>query len=183
MSLLDAPHADVRKMAALALGLVGETSCVTALAACLRDTDPVVNQMAEHALWTLWFRAGRADAHQRVLEGTRYMNARQFESAEECFSTAIEFDPTYAEAYNQRSLARYLMDNYRLSVEDAQKTVQLMPMHFGAWSGMGHCHAHLGRPAKALECYHRALAINPYLTCIQQIVEELEGAATLPGEF
>lgn len=173
-SLLDSGHDDARKLATLALGLIGDVHCVTALATQLRDSDPMVNQMAEHALWTIWFRAGACSAHQRVLEGTRLMNSRQFEAAEEAFCEAISLDPVYAEAYNQRALARYLMENYRLSVEDGEKTVQLMPMHFGAWSGMGHCYAHLGQRSRALDCYHRALSVNPYLHCIRQIVRELE---------
>jgi tetratricopeptide (TPR) repeat protein len=180
-SLLHSGHNDARKLATLALGLTGGVHCVTALATQLRDDDPMVNQMAEHALWTIWFRAGKCPAHQRVLEGTRLMNARRFEEAEDAFCQAIELDPVYAEAYNQRSLARYLMENYRLSVQDAEKTVQLMPMHFGAWSGMGHCYAHLGQRVRALECYHRALAINPYLHCIGQIIEELEAPRPRPG--
>lgn len=182
LPLLESAQPDVRKMAALALGLIGGIHCVTALAGALKDSDPIVNQMAEHALWTLWFRAGRADAHQRVLEGTRYLNGRQLESAEQCFTQAIEFDPTYAEAYNQRSLARYLMENFKLSLEDGLKTVQLMPMHFGAWSGMGHSHAHLHQAEQALRCYHRALDINPYLNCIREIIDELESVRALNEE-
>jgi tetratricopeptide (TPR) repeat protein len=180
-SLLDSGHDDARKLATLALGLVGDVHCVTALATQLRDRDPMVNQMAEHALWTIWFRAGTPSSHQRVLHGTRLMNAKQYEDAEEAFCQAIDLDPVYAEAYNQRSLARYLMENYRLSVEDAGKTVQLMPMHFGAWAGMGHCYAHLGQRSRALECYHRALAVNPYLQCIRQIIHELETPRPRPG--
>lgn len=173
-SLLDSGHTDARKLAALALGLIGDVHCVTALANQLRDGDPMVNQMAEHALWTIWFRAGKCAAHQCVLEGTRRLNHRNYAEAELSFCQAIELDPVYAEAYNQRSLTRYLMENYRLSVEDAQKTVQLMPMHFGAWSGMGHCYAHMGQRSRALDAYRRAVAINPYLSCIRQIIRELE---------
>ena len=180
-SLLDSDHDDARKLATLALGLIGDVHCVTALAAQLHDSDPMVNQMAEHALWTIWFRAGASSAHQRVLQGTRLMNSRQYQDAEEAFSQAIDLDPVYAEAYNQRSLARYLMENYRLSVEDAEKTVQLMPMHFGAWSGMGHCYAHLGQKSRALDCYRRALSINPCLHCIREIIEELEAPRPRPG--
>ena len=154
-----------------------------ALAACLRDPDPVVNQMAEHALWTLWFRAGRADAHQRVLEGTRYMNARQLESAEECFSAAIEFDPR-------------LMPRPIPAQPGTLPDGELPPERGGRPKNRcSLCNA-LWRPGPAWATVMltwdgrrrrwnaiAGLQINPYLTCIQQIVDELESAATLPGEF
>jgi cytochrome c-type biogenesis protein CcmH/NrfG len=48
-----------------------------------------------------------------------------------------------------------------------------MPSHFGAWAGLGHCHAHLGNLGEALESYERALEINPHLSCVREMVSEL----------
>src|SRR5436190_3895627 len=53
---------DVRKVAALALALVGDHTTVRPLAVALHDRDAMVSQMAEHALWTLWFRLGKTRA-------------------------------------------------------------------------------------------------------------------------
>jgi cytochrome c-type biogenesis protein CcmH/NrfG len=49
-----------------------------------------------------------------------------------------------------------------------------MPCHFGAWAGMGHCHAHVGRFKDALAAYRKALAINPHLECLTEACAELE---------
>jgi tetratricopeptide (TPR) repeat protein len=49
-----------------------------------------------------------------------------------------------------------------------------MPCHFGAWAGMGHCHAHLERISEAIECYEKALSINPHLHCIKETIRELK---------
>ena len=59
-------------------------------------------------------------------------------------------------------------------MEDCRRAVEHMPLHFGAWAGMGHCHAHLGRIQEAVECYRRALSINPHLDGIPQAILELE---------
>ncbi len=48
-----------------------------------------------------------------------------------------------------------------------------MPMHCGAWAGMGHCHACLGNTADAIDCYNRARQINPHLECLDDLIEEL----------
>ena len=174
MELLDSPLCDARKLAALALGFVGDRRCVTALANCLKDSDAIVNQMAEHALWTVWFRSGSHEAQEALQRGAELLDGKQYGRAEACFGEAIAFDPTYAEAFNQRSLAGYLLENYAHAADDGEMVIRLMPCHFGAWAGLGHCYAHLGATPRAMECYHHALAINPYLHGIRQIVSEIQ---------
>jgi len=171
--LLQSSDADARKLAALALGFVGDRRSITALASCLKDSDPMVNQMAEHALWTVWFRSGSQEAQERVQRGSDLLSTKQFVLALKEFSSAIDIDPTYAEARNQRALTYYFMEDFMASIEDGQTVVQLMPSHFGAWAGLGHCHAHRGDAHHAVICYRRALGINPFLHCIRQIVSEL----------
>src|SRR4051794_37896471 len=55
-AFLAGEHEDARKVAALALSLVGGKCCLPPLARQLRNDDPIVNQMAEHAMWGIWFR-------------------------------------------------------------------------------------------------------------------------------
>ena len=62
VDLLKCRHCDARKVAALALGLVGGQCCLKPLSEQLKDPDPVVNEMAEHALWSIWFRSGSCAA-------------------------------------------------------------------------------------------------------------------------
>jgi tetratricopeptide (TPR) repeat protein len=38
---------------------------------------------------------------------------------------------------------------------------------------MGHCHAHEGRLPEAINCYQRALEINPHLDGVRQAICEL----------
>lgn len=174
MSLLFCDHADARKVAALSLALVGCKSCIAKLADQLKDPDPMVNQMAEHALWSIWFRSGSCPANHEVCEGTKALNDRKMEKAIQHFCRAIEIDPNFAEAYNQRAITSYLLEKYDQSIDDCRETVRLMPCHFGAWSGMGHCHAHLNQPADTIRCYQKALEINPHLTSLHETLEQLK---------
>lgn len=174
MALLFCEHPDARKVAALALALVGCKSCITKLAAQLKDPDPMVNQMAEHALWSIWFRSGSCPANQEVCRGSKALNRREMDLAIEHFNRAIEIDPTFAEAYNQRAIAAYLLELYDQSIADCKTAVRLMPCHFGAWAGMGHGHTHLNRPADAIRCYQKALEINPHLTSLTEAIEQLK---------
>jgi Tfp pilus assembly protein PilF len=173
VDLLKSRHCDARKVAALALGLAGGKCCVAPLSERLKDPDPVVNEMAEHALWSIWFRSGSCQANHALQRGAMAMEAQDLDAAITHFTKAIEIDPNFAEAYNQRAIARYLAEQWDESIADCQRTVELMPCHFGAWAGMGHCHTHEGRFAEALRCYRKALEINPHLGCLTEACEEL----------
>jgi len=174
MALLSSDNCDARKVAALALALVGTKCCVNALAAQLKHPDPMVNQMAEHALWSIWFRSGTCEANHELCRGTQALNRQGYEEAIAHFSHAIELEPTFAEAYNQRAIVKYLQERYHECLGDCRRAVELMPCHFGAWAGIGHCHAHEGRLLDALDAYRKALSINPHLSGIPQVIRELK---------
>jgi tetratricopeptide (TPR) repeat protein len=173
-ALLKNPSSDVRKVACLALALVGGSCCIKELADQLQHTDPIVNQMAEHALWSIWFRSSTFEANHELCCGTMFLNKKEYDRATHHFSRAIEIDPTFAEAYNQRAIVKYLTERYDESIEDCLRAIERMPCHFGAWSGMGHCYTQQGRFCEALECYSKALEINPHFGGIKQAVTVLK---------
>ncbi len=172
-SLLSCPDCDARKVAALALSLVGRSCCIPAVAERLKDPDPMTNQMAEHALWSIWFRGGSPQANDELARGTQCLSDRKFDCAFKHFGRAIELSPDFAEAYNQRAIAHYLQEKFADSLVDCHHAVRLMPCHFGAWAGIGHCQAHLGNVRDALQAYETALTLNPHLDCIKQAISEL----------
>ncbi|HEX4796697.1 MAG TPA: tetratricopeptide repeat protein [Humisphaera sp.] len=173
VGILNGDDLDARKVAALSLALVGSKCCVKELAKQLTHPDPVVNQMAEHAMWSIWFRCGTSDANHELCRGTKALNRREFDCAIKHFTRAIELDPTFAEAYNQRAITKFLCERYTEAMQDCLEAVERMPCHFGAWAGMGHCYAHEGQLAEAISCYQRALEINPHLDGVRQAICEL----------
>lgn len=173
LSLLDCDQCDARKIAALAMGLVGESACLPALSRKLHDSDPMVVQMAEHAMWQIWFRGGTKDANCALARGAEALNLQQMDKALQQLNRAIAASPDFAEAYNQRAIAHYLGERYEESIADCQRAIQLMPLHFGAYAGMGHSHLALSDLPKALDAYEKALQINPNLDCIRELVHEL----------
>ena len=175
VELLGCSESSAQKVALLAVGLVGGKCCIEEVSRHLKNVDPVVNQLAEHALWSIWLRCGKScEANRAIAQGTHALDRRDFALAITHFDQAISLDPDFAEAYNQRAIARFLMDEYALSACDCRKTVRRMPCHFGAWAGMGHCETHLGRLDEAVNCYAKALEINPHLQGIRQALHELQ---------
>jgi len=166
--------ADVRKVACVVLGLVGDGRCLRCLSRALHDPDPQVNQLAEHALWSVWFRIGEPTAQRQFRSGLTALESDQPSQAVSHFRQAQHSDPTFASAWHQCAIAHYLLDEYVAAIDCCRQAVELTPMHFAALATMGHCYAHLGQFADAAECYRRALTINPRLDGIATALGRIE---------
>jgi tetratricopeptide (TPR) repeat protein len=173
VALLQDKSADVRKVAALALSLVGDKNAIPPIAVALHDSDAMVVQVAEHALWSIWFRIGSPRAVCLVKCGNTHLHHGNYVCAIEKFTQATHEDPTFAEAYNQRAIAQYLCERFDDSIADCKAALSHVPQHFGAMSGMGHCHAHLGQWRLAKHCYRLALAIHPRLEGIEVSLDQV----------
>ncbi len=177
LTLLSCDNCDARKIAALAVGLVGQSCCLPELQRKLLDQDPMVVQMAEHAMWQIWFRGGCDEANKHLARGAEALNRQDIDKAVEYLDRAIRLSPDFAEAYNQRAIAHYLAEQYEASIRDSLHVVELMPMHFGAWSGLGHAYLAMGKLSEATDAYLQALEVNPHLECIAELVQELREQA------
>lgn len=184
--LLKHERADVRRVVAVTLGLVGDGRLSPCLARALHDPDDQVNQMAEHGLWAIWFRSGSAQASGPFRDGVSLLAGERYAEAVRAFDRALDLDRTFAEAFNQRAIARFFLGQFRASIDDCQRTVALLPQHFGAIAGMGHNYVELGELSRALSCYRRALAINPRMSAVAAAIKPLEQrwkSSDLSGQF
>jgi tetratricopeptide (TPR) repeat protein len=176
VELLDTDHLDAKKVAALVLSLIGTDSCLDALARQLKHPDRCLSQMAEHAMWSIWVQVGSEPAKCQFARASMAASNRDLDSAISYFTKAIALDPDFAEAYNQRAMIYYLQERFEESLNDCIAATKLMPLHFGAFAGAGHCHACLGNTAAAIAFYERAKAINPHLECVDDLIRELREA-------
>lgn len=172
--LLTGKCPDAQKVALLTLAWVGDKCCILPLLKQLKSPDEVIHGMAEHALWSIFFRSGTPQANHEVCKGSKLLDAGRFEDADAHFTRAIQLDPTFAEAYNQRAVTNYLRENYRKSLDDCDEAIERMPCHFGAWSGKGHGLLQLGRLHDAADCYRKALELHPHLECISETLAEID---------
>lgn len=173
-SLLVSPNVDVRRVAAVVIGLVGDMSSAPCLLQALQDGDEQVNQMAEHGLWSIWFRSGSPHAAKPFREGVAMLGAEAYQRAVECFEEASRIDPNFGEAYNQCAIAHFFLGTWEPAIAACLKTIKCVPSHFGAICGMGHCYTQAGDLNRALECYRRALKINPRMPAITRACQRIE---------
>lgn len=172
-ALADKADAESRRRGAQVLGEIGVMADVPKLAAALRDTDPVVRAFAENAMWQVWSRSGDAGVDRLFSEGVAQMNASQGEQAVDTFSEIIRRRPEFAEGWNKRATVYYFLGEYKKSLADCDEVMKRNPYHFGALSGYGLIYLQLDQPAKALEYFERALAVNPNLESTRLTIEML----------
>ena len=125
-------------------------------------------------IWLEWSKSGSPAMDLLLKRGRDAMNAGQPGLAIEHLTALIDHAPDFAEGYNARATAYFQTGDLGPSVADIARTLTLNPRHFGALSGLGMIFEELDEPAKALEVYKAALAINPHLGQVKDAVKRLE---------
>jgi tetratricopeptide (TPR) repeat protein len=171
LRLLRSEDVKLRRASVLGLGFIGGMDANAAVASALHDADPLVQMFAADALWEIWFRGGTPEQNETL---------RRAVGQKDTSKSRLELDhlilnaPDFAEAYNQRAIWFFKRGEFSRAVEDCEKTLQLNPYHFGAAAGMGQCLVKLGKSHSALRAYQMALAINPALDHLQEVIRGLE---------
>ncbi len=163
-----------RRAAVQRLAESGTMADLPALAAALRDPDPLVRGFVESAMWSVWSRSGHDEVDRLFAVGVEQMGLRQLDAAVETFSRVIERRPDFAEGWNKRATAYFLLGDYRRSLADCDEVMTRNPYHWGALSGYGMIYMQLDQPSRAIEYLERALAVNPNLDQVAQTIEALK---------
>ena len=143
------------------------------------STDEESAQITQN-IWIEWSKSGSPTMDLLLKRGRDALSAGNPQAAIEHFTALIDHAPDFAEGYNARATAYYQAGELGPSVSDIAKALTLNPRHFGALSGLGQIFEQLNEPAKALEVYKAALAINPHMTDVEDAVKRLE--ADLAGQ-
>ena len=170
-----------RRAATLALGLVADFRSNAVLGRRLIDRDRGVRLLADAAIREVWCRDGTAADQRQVRQVMRRIAAGQCALAIEEASALIDTAPWFAEAWNQRAIAYFQTGKFHRSANDCHQTLEMNPYHFAAAVGMGHCYLEMSDGFAALDCFRRALALNPGLegvraqvACLQRKGDGLE---------
>lgn len=163
------------RAAGFALRLVGSSDAIPALVDALKNNDRGIRFNAEYALWEIWSHSGDDTVDAMLEDGKNLLKNESYQQAVECFTTIIETNPNFAEGYNQRAIAYFMLEEWSQAIRDCKRTILLNPNHFGAFAGMGHVYVRLGKIDEALEAYKQALVINPNLISIAEAVLRLRG--------
>ncbi len=174
LEMLQSPDPGQRQRAAVGLAQAGRMDDVPALLARLRDPDEDVRAIAERAIWVIWSRSGNPQTDALFLEGVAQLNAGQLEAGIATFSRVIAIAPEFAEGWNKRATAYFLVGDLERSLKDCDEVIKRNPQHFGALAGYGQLYMQLDDYERAIEYFKRALAVNPNLDGVEFQVRLLE---------
>lgn len=174
LKAIEHPDPAVRRAAALRLGEVGAMADADGLVARLRDDDAPVRQLAEAALWQIWSRSGDRAIDALFLRGVQQMEAHQLVEAVATFSEVIRRKPAFAEGWNKRATAYYLLGRFELAMHDCDEVLKRNRNHFGALSGYGQMYLALGDPDRAQLYLERALKVNPNMAGVAATIRLIE---------
>ena len=172
-ALANPSDVEAKRGAAKMLAEAGTMADAPALLAALRDADTRVRELAERALWEIWSRSGNDEVDHLLRAGVVEMQHGQLEASVDTFTEVIRRQPDFAEGWNKRATVYYLIGEYLKSAADCDEVLKRNPSHFGALSGYGMIWLRLDEPARALERFEQALAVNPNLDSVRETIDAL----------
>ena len=126
-------------------------------------------------IWGIWTTHPKDQNLTSLLSrGTSFMNSQEYQKAEDIFTTVIELDPKWAEAWNKRATVLYLMGKYQASQDDIDEVLKLEKRHFGALSGQGLVQMKLKNYEKALSSYERVKKIYPSMRSPKIMIPQIK---------
>jgi tetratricopeptide (TPR) repeat protein len=121
----------------------------------------------------LWLQTPSDTAALLMTRAKAAMDAQQVDVALKLLDAVVKLRPDYIEAWNRRATLYYLKNDYTHSLEDIEQVLVREPRHFGALAGLGMIMHDIGDEKRALDAFRKALALNPHLEKVPELVKQL----------
>lgn len=135
--------------------------------------DEASAKHVEARIWALWLQTPSDTAALLMMRAKAAMDAHQMDVALKLLDAVIKLRPDYVEAWNRRATLYYLQNDYMRSLADIEQVLIREPRHFAALAGLGMIMEDLGDDRRALDAFRKALAINPYIDKVPELVKQL----------
>jgi tetratricopeptide (TPR) repeat protein len=135
--------------------------------------DDASAKHVEARIWAQWLHTPSDTAALLMMRAKAAMDAHQMDVAQKLLDAVVKLRPDYVEAWNRRATLYYLRNDYAHSLQDIEQVLVREPRHFGALAGLGMIMQDLGDEKRALDAFRKALAINPHLDKVPELVKTL----------
>jgi tetratricopeptide (TPR) repeat protein len=135
--------------------------------------DEASAKHVEARIWALWMQTPSDTAALLMMRARTAMDAQQMDVALKLLDAVVKLRPDYVEGWNRRATLYYLQNDYAHSLQDIEQVWVREPRHFGALAGLGMIMQDLGDEKRALDAFRKALAVNPHLEKVQELVKTL----------
>ena len=135
--------------------------------------DEASAKHVEARIWALWMQTPSDTAALLMMRAKAAMDAQQMDVALKLLDAVVKLRPDYVEGWNRRATLYYLKNDYAHSLEDIEQVLVREPRHFGALAGLGMIMQDIGDEKRALDAFRKALAVNPHLEKVPELVKSL----------
>src|SRR5258707_5944430 len=135
--------------------------------------DEASAKHVEARIWALWMQTSSDTAALLMVRAKAAMDAQKPEVALKLLDAVVKLRPEYVEAWNRRATLYYMQNDYTHSLKDIEQVLSREPRHFGALAGLGMIMQELGDDRRALDAFRKALAVNPHLERVPELVKTL----------
>lgn len=159
--LLHRGDVELRRAAALALGMLGDDLTLEALGRALSDRDRGVRLASDDSFRSLLIRSAAPVHHQHLLRIMHLNDGDQFEDALASVTTLAKQAPMYAEAHHQMAISYRGLENFAHAQSAYIACLYRCRYHYPAWQGLAKCRLMLGDSEGAIEALQRCCKICP----------------------
>lgn len=152
------------------------------LAELKRERNPQAARQIANSTMATWSDSSSPTVNLLMQWSAKAAAEKRNAAALDFIDQAIILKPDFVGAWNQRATLHFTMGNYKKSVSDIEKVLELEPRHFGAIAGLAGILTERGSKDAALKAWERYLEVFPADREAQEIVaklsEELTGQRT-----
>ncbi len=106
----------------------------------------------------------KTEAAIHLFKGAFYDDKGQYGLAISEYTRAIEINPKYAKAYNNRGINFFYKGQYGQAISEYTKAIEINPKYAKAYNNRGIAYANKGQYDLAISEYTKAIEINPKFT-------------------
>lgn len=164
-------------LTSLSLAAQAQTATVDDLLRELARPDQDRAVRLERQIQREWGQSGSAAIDYLFQRGQAALQAGDAEAAVDHFSAVIDHAPDFAEGWNGRATAWFMLNRLGQSMADIEQVLRLNPRHFGALAGLGMVLEQLDQPEAARRAYLASLEIHPHQQSVIDAVARLDLAS------
>jgi tetratricopeptide (TPR) repeat protein len=136
-------------------------------------SDDDTARAVEARIWAIWASTPSDAAALLSARAKTAMENQRLDDALSLLDAVVRLRPDYIEGWNRRATVYYLKNDYARSLADIRQVLAREPRHFGALAGLGMIMQDLGDEKRALQAFRQALAVDPRLEKVPDMVKTL----------
>lgn len=127
----------------------------------------------------LWFKSGSDTVDLLLVRAASALSEGEYKRALRILNSVVRIAPNFAEGWNQRAIAHFLLKDYKAALSDLRRVLAIDPHHYKAIQGLAVILKEFGDKKRALAAFRRALKVYPLLGSAREaereLVREVEG--------